>query len=251
MQKFNLELTVAGLIPEFILQFFSTEHIKKGSLTCMELEDLRDVLLADDTQGLDEIKKFLVANREDEHAEDEGDESEDSKDDEKNDDEKDADSDEVVDYAPPGSEHMKAFYSKIDKDIAEVDDYYYNRFTAEELKYIFELIIDKIDEVYSIYKKETGMGLVFTIGFELDNERMQKTREKRKVYEGTLAVEFLLVKEKADEDNGNITLVPMKNDKVSDDIKARMYFFCNSQNKDKFEEIFNLTAQVLKLRDVH
>src|SRR5665811_1037773 len=122
MRKFNFELQMASLIPEFIYQFFFNANIDQDSLTCLELEDLGDALKNARDPELKEIKKFLSLDNES-HTEDEGHECEDG-----------CEHDHAH-KAPQVPKSVEETMEEVDKDLEEVDNEYYHRYTTAELRY--------------------------------------------------------------------------------------------------------------------
>ncbi len=130
MQQLNFILPFATFIPEFIYQFLSTEYIDKNGITCFELEDLRELIINNETRGLDEIKKFLM-----------------------------------IDSEEPEGE-FKDSEAQLDFELLEVDDEYYHKYTPGELKFIFDEIIKNIDELYDKFYNYFGLNMSYTIGFK-------------------------------------------------------------------------------------
>lgn len=187
MREINYKLPFATLIPDFIYQFLSTEYIEKNSFTCFELEDLREAIINSDIQGLDEIKKFLM----------------------------------IEEQNIPGKIKLDDDEMQLDYDLAEVDDEYYHRYTAGELKFIFDEIIKNIDELYDLFYKFYDINMAFTIGF--------KTKEN---IEMNMVIDFLSTAQEPGfiKDAFYITI---ENNKVSDNIIVFLYFTGDNNEKDE------------------
>src|ERR1035437_8001785 len=122
MRKFNFELSLASLIPEFINQFLLNASIDQNSITCLELEDLGDALKGARDPGLKDIKKFLSLDNES-HLSGEENDCEDGCEHEH------AHKDPLV----PKS--VEETMEEVDADLEEVDNEYYHRYTPAELRY--------------------------------------------------------------------------------------------------------------------
>jgi len=246
MHKIKFQLELAILLPVFIEQFLTTDYIDNKSFTSMELEDLRDILKKIDDPSLAPIKEFLAIEpvkeqekeveedeEKEEHASDDGEEEEDE---EKN----------MYEMETP----KKGLLDDVEEELEEVDDYYFNRYTAKELHYIFSQIIDNIDELSTIFKKHSGLDLTITIGFQLNKNKMTKKREKRKTYETSMVVEFVKTSEKFEPVDDSF-LLTIKKPNVSDDIKANVYFIYNKKYEKKYVEFFEKIADVINMKDVN
>ncbi len=199
MQELNFKLPFATIIPEFIQQFLSTEYIDQSSITCFELEDLREVILNTGMQGLDEIKKFLMI------------ESEEAKED-------------LIDGE-----------TQLDYELLEVEDEYYHKYTPDELKFIFNKIIENIDELYDKFYEFFGLNMTYTIGF--------KTKENTEM---NMVIEFL----STEQEPGFIKeafYVNIENNKVSDEIVCFTYFI--GENKELNEKILKNIINLIEFRE--
>ncbi len=244
MHKIKFQLEFATLLPAFIEQFLMTDYVDNKSFTSMELEDLRDVLKKIDDPALSSIKEFLAI----EPVKEQEKEPEEEEEKEEHDHETDGEDEEENMYNLDGTK--KGLLDDVEEELDEVDDFNFNRYTAEELKYIFSQVIENIDELSGIYRKKSGLDLAITIGFQLNTNKMSKKREKRKNYEASMVVEFVKIKDKFEPAEDSF-LLPIKKPNVSDSIKSNVYFIYNKKYEKKYMEFFDKIAEVMNMKDVH
>lgn len=200
MQEINFKLPFATLIPDFIYQFLSTEYVKKDSIFCFELEDLKEVIIFNKIEGLEEIKEFLSIKPEDY--------------------EKYSDFNE----------------SELDAELEEIDSEYYHKYSPGEIRFIFEKIIEDIDELYGPFKNYWELEMSFNIMFILENIQIN------------MVVEFLSTNQEP-EFIKNAIYLPIKKPLISDNIMARLYFTFEQNNFEKVNDIFNKIISILELRE--
>jgi len=200
MLEINFKLPFATLIPDFIYQFLSTKYVKKDSIFCFELEDLKDVIIFSKIDGIDEIKKFLSIEPDDYEKYNNFDEAE------------------------------------LDAELKEVDSEYYHKYTPGEIRFVFEKIIESIDELHKPFKNYWGLEMSFNIMFIMENIQMN------------MVVEFLPTNQEP-EFIKNAIYLPIKNPLISDDIMARLYFTFNFNYFEKVNDIFNKIINILELRE--
>lgn len=224
MPKLDLKVPFATLLPDFAYQALSTEFVEKDSITCLELEDLREALLHNDDRALKDIRAFLAIG-EDDRADFDG------------------------EYSEDGELHNEADDS-LDGELEEVDADLYHRYTPGEVKFILGEIIEHIDEVYEAYHDYAGLNLALTAGFVFQAGEKAGKREQRKKYETGLIVEFFntLNEPEMPED---VFDVPVVSQKLSDTISARAYFTCNSEYMGGYETYFAAISRILNMKETH
>lgn len=210
MPKLNFELTFATLIPEFVYQFLSSAQVDKNSITCLDLEDLRDAVKGSTSAELEGIRQFLSAHEVECEVEDE--------------------------ETMTADEKLENMSDKLDVELELVDDEMYHKYTPGELKYIFGEIIDNIDEVYSLYKNHAGINLALSVGFKLKNG-----------LETGLVIEFLSMAE-TPEFLENVFFIPMANYMASDGILSRMYLVYEKEKEGQYAPEFSEISAVLSLK---
>ncbi|MEI7542180.1 MAG: hypothetical protein WCJ94_02885 [bacterium] len=222
MKKFNFELQMASLIPEFINQFFLNVNIDQDSLTCIELEDLGDALKNAKDDELKDIKKFLSLDNvsHPEEAEEYAAIDDETK----------------VDTDPLFPKSVEETLDEVDAQLEEVDSDYYHRYTPTELKYIFDKVIDNIDKIYDYYLDYASVNLTMTINF-----KMQGTLESN------LVVEFLGHGMKPDNIEDTFYL-PVKNALVSDEVAVRIYFYYDIEKTAEYEKAFKEITDVMNVK---
>lgn len=220
MKKFNFELQMATLIPEFIYQFLLNGSIDQDSITCLELEDLGDSLKSANDPELKEIKKFLSLEN-DAHT-DEAEECED------------------------GCEHEHAHplipktveetMEDVDAELEEVDSEYFHRYTPVELRYVFDKVIDNIDKIYDYYLDYATVNLSLTVNFKMTDG-----------LESNLVVEFLGHGMKAENIEDSF-YVPVKNALVSDDVAVRLYYYYDTERTEEYEKAFKEITDIMNVK---
>lgn len=201
MQELKFHLSLATLIPEFIYQFLSTELVEQNTFTCLELEDVRNSIVKSQLVNLNNINKFLMINEEDFKL-----------------------------------QNNKNTIENIDEELKEIDNEYYHKYSAGELKYIFDEIINNIDIIYNAFKKETGINLLLTIGFKFKDGP-----------ETNMVIEFLNIEEK-NEYFEDMFFLPIDNCFVSDNIIARIYFYYDKNEIKKYEYFLNQIFDIINLK---
>jgi hypothetical protein len=229
MQKINVTLPFATLLPEFIYQFLSADQVDQGSFTCVELEDLRLALINANEPELLEIRQFLHIVEG--NVPEEGEETEDESGEETDIPDKDEEVDEL--------EKLEGMLEQADEEMEEIDDEYYHRYTAAELRFICEKIIFNIDLVYDYFLRETGLPLTLGVGFAV--------KGKDRPHEANLVIDFMHLDDKP-EPVEDVYFVPMKNYLVSDDIVARAYINFDPEYRKVYEKAFVEIAETLVLK---
>jgi hypothetical protein len=223
MRKINFTLQLATLLPEFIFQFLLNGHIEQDSITCIELEDLRDALKSVHDPEMDDIKKFLsMENKaeEDETARECGD---------------GCDHEHGMEH-DHGPKPLEQAMDEVDGDLEEVDSEFYHKYTPAELKYIFEKIVYYIEKVYKYYLNYSEINLTLTVGFVMDGG-----------LEANMAVEFFqtgVIPETIDD----AYYMPVKNAMVSDDIALRVYFYYDKEKESRYDAIFSDIADIMNVK---
>ncbi len=226
MQKLDLKIPFATLIPEFACQALSTEFVEKDSITCLELEDLREALLHSDERELKDIRAFLAIGEDDRASFDEGfDDDEDG-------------------YDEEGPEGL------LENQIEEIDTDLYHRYTPGEVKFILGEIIENIDLVYDHYYEYSGLNLVLTSGFVFQAGEKAGKKAQRKNFESGFVVEFFK-RGHEQELPDDIFVVPMGSQEVSDTVSARAYFTCNPAYMAGYERYFAAVAKLLNMKETH
>lgn len=223
MKKFNFELSMASLIPEFVFQFLLNGSVAQDSITCIELEDLGDALKGAKDKELVEIKKFLsldnvARDEEEEHECGEGCEH----------------GHEHKDPLMPKS--VEETMEEVDAELEEVDDEYFHRYTPAELRYIFDKVIDNIDKIYDYYMDYASLNLAITVNFKFAGG-----------LEANLVVEFLGHGIKPDNIEECFYL-PVKNAMVSDDVAVRVYFYYDTERTEEYEKAFKDITDVMNVK---
>jgi hypothetical protein len=176
-----------------------------------------------------EIRQFLHIIEENVHAE--GEDMDDESEGEQDATEEDEDVNEL--------EKLEGMLEQADGEMEEVDNEYYHRYTAAELRFIYEKIIFNIDLVFDYFLKETGLPLTMGVGFAV--------KGKDRPYEANLVIDFMHLDEKP-EPVEDVYFVPMKNYLVSDDIVARAYFNFDTEYREVYDMAFNEIAETLILK---
>ncbi|MFP4465937.1 MAG: hypothetical protein ACLFP1_02695 [Candidatus Goldiibacteriota bacterium] len=218
MQKIDIKLKFAALIPEFISQFLSTEYIDKDSFNCMALEDVREAVSGAADPGFDEMKRFLSTETSSMY-------------------EKLKDSGELS-----KEEKISGMMEILDSEINEVDEKYYHVYTAQELKHIFNLMIYNIDILHKRYTDETGLNMELVIGFKLNPDIGGE--------EANMVVEFLPEGEESSAPVEADFFVPIEDSRVSGGITARVFFIVEKKNEEKFREIFRNITDIIDLKNI-
>lgn len=221
MKKFNFELQMAALIPEFINQFFLNVNIDQNSLTCIELEDLGDALKNAKDDELKDIKKFLsldnILHPEEDEVENKNPEP-------------------AIDTDPLFPKSVEETLDEVDAQLEEVDSEYYHRYTPTELKYIFDKVIDNIDKIYDYYLDYASVNLTMTVNFKMKG-----------TLESNLVVEFLGHGMKPDNIEDSFYL-PINNALVSDEVAVRIYFYYDTEKTAEYEKAFKEITDVMNVK---
>lgn len=226
MHKFDLKIPFATLIPEFAYQALSTEFVEKDSITCLELEDIREALLHSDERELKDIRAFLGIGNDDRAFFDEG-----------------LGDDEGI-YGEDDREAL------LEGELEEVDADLYHKYTPGEIKFILGEIIENIDAVYDYYYEYSGLNLVLTSGFVFQAGEKAGKKEQRKKYESGFVVEFFK-KGHMPELPGDVFVVSVGSQEVSDTVSARVYFTCNPAYMAGYERYFAAVAKLLNIKEIH
>lgn len=211
MPKLNFELAFATLIPEFINQFLGSPHVDKESITCLDLEDLRDAIKNSEEKGLDGIKRFLSAEAEQARTV-------------------------MSDEELTKEDKLEMLAEELDSELEMVDDDMYHKYTAGELKYVFGEIMDNIEDVYDLYKNYAELNITLNVGFMLKNG-----------LESGLVIEFLSLSE-TPEYLEDVFFIPVKNYLVSDGLLARVYLVYEKEKESQYKAKFDEIAAALSMK---
>ncbi len=217
MQKINFNLDLASMIPDFLYQFTLNGHVEQGSITCLELEDLRDALKSVNDPEMADIKKFLSMENDTHECEECGHEH------------------------GPEHEHAPAdpvsqAMDEVDEEIIEVDDEFFHKYTPAEIKYIFEKIVYNIDKVYKYYMDYTTMNLALTVGLRLEGG-----------LETNLVVEFFTTGYNPGPVEAGYYL-PVKNAMVSDSVALRAYLICEEGKEAEFDAVLTKVTDIMNVK---
>jgi hypothetical protein len=209
MPKLKYELPFATMAPEFINQFLSSPQVEKESITCLDLEDLRDAVKNSREKELDGLRQFLAVDETGEKDSPEGKSRE---------------------------QKLEEMAEELDGELDLVDDDLYHRYTAGELKYVIGEVTDNIDLVYAKYKEHADLNLSLNIGFRLKNGM-----------ESGLIIEFLSMSE-TPEFLEDVFFVPMKNYLISDGIIARIYLVYEKEKEAEYARVFDEIVSIMSLK---
>lgn len=224
MPKLDLKIAFAALVPDFAYQALSTEFVEKDSITCLELEDLREALLHNEDRALKDIRAFLAIGADERADFDSG-------------------------YDEEGEMHDDSD-GLLDDELEEVDADLYHRYTPGEVKFILGEIMEHIDEVYEAYHDYSGLNLALTAGFVFQAGEKAGKREQRKKYETGLIVEFFKTGNEPEMPE-DVFEVPVASKNLSDTISARAYFTCNSDYMGGYETYFAAISRILNMKETH
>ncbi|HDQ26476.1 MAG TPA: hypothetical protein ENN43_07020 [bacterium] len=214
-RNLDFKLRFASLLPEFIHQFLISPGIEQDSITCLELEDLKDALQGCGEPELEGIMRLLDAEREKEAV-----------------------------VEPPEdmtNEEKKArlekMSEKLDAELEAVDDVLYHAYTPAELKYIFEQIIDNAELIYSIYRRHADISPALAINFSFKNG-----------IEAGFVIEFQRLPETPAPPE-ECFLLPILNNMVTDDITACAYFLSEPEEEEEAYAALTDVIGVLNLKE--
>jgi hypothetical protein len=219
MKKINFELAFAALMPDFVSQFLLSEDILQDSAYCVELEDLRDSLKSVNDPEVADIKKFLLLEEETESGHECGEECGHEK------------------HVETGPKTIQEALEDIDPELEEIDGEYYHIYTPVELRYIFDRVNDSIDKLYRYYLDYASVNLTLTVGFKFING-----------LEAALVVEYFRHASELDEPDEGSFYLPVKNQKISDEISLRAYFSVDGDNSAEYEAAFKRVTDLLNVK---